>query len=241
MMIRNLPLSVKRGQFRKDDPSSSIADREFQKVRKSVLERDKYSCQFCGFKALKLQEVHHLDDNHDNNNPDNLITTCSLCHATQHIWFSGMKQRGVIIFLSPEKYQIDQIALNRIVRSLWVAESGSDRALATAASNALERLYKHRHEAKKIIGTWECDILGDFLVNLDASLYKEREELLNGFLFLPLKTGFSKQFSYWKELVGSKTPTNQWASIAKQRSGKWFAGTEGDDVDIAKNLGIITN
>ena len=54
--------------------------------RDIILSRDKYTCQYCGTKSVKL-EIHHIDGNgttkireERNNDPKNLITLCRSCH-----------------------------------------------------------------------------------------------------------------------------------------------------------------
>jgi len=55
-------------------------------LKRSIRERDKYTCQLCG----KQQEdiafcVHHIDYDKKNCSPDNLITLCYKCHSkTNH-------------------------------------------------------------------------------------------------------------------------------------------------------------
>lgn len=51
-------------------------------LKRSIRERDNYVCQLCS----KIQcdyafDVHHIDYNKKNCNPDNLITLCRSCHA----------------------------------------------------------------------------------------------------------------------------------------------------------------
>jgi hypothetical protein len=60
-------------------------------LRTLIRERDKYTCQICGFHQSKLNgwskklSVHHIDYNKKNCNPDNLITLCKSCHTkTNH-------------------------------------------------------------------------------------------------------------------------------------------------------------
>ena len=54
-------------------------------LRKSIRERDKYICQLCNkIQGDKTHDVHHIDYNKKNNNPDNLITLCRSCHITNH-------------------------------------------------------------------------------------------------------------------------------------------------------------
>jgi 5-methylcytosine-specific restriction endonuclease McrA len=60
--------------------------RNFGGARRSILERDRYSCRICGNDRQKSLVVHHKDDqgykaSKPNNNPDNLIVLCRNCHA----------------------------------------------------------------------------------------------------------------------------------------------------------------
>ena len=51
-------------------------------LRRSIRERDYYTCQICeiaqGDVAL---DVHHIDYDKKNNNPNNLIALCHSCHS----------------------------------------------------------------------------------------------------------------------------------------------------------------
>ena len=50
-------------------------------LRRSIRERDKYTCQLCGkLQSDRAIDVHHIDYNKKNCNPDNLITLCNNCH-----------------------------------------------------------------------------------------------------------------------------------------------------------------
>ena len=55
-------------------------------LKRSIRERDKYICQLCscqqGDNAL---DVHHIDYNKKNCNPDNLITLCRSCHSKTNV------------------------------------------------------------------------------------------------------------------------------------------------------------
>ena len=53
-------------------------------LKKSIRERDSYICQMCGIHQNELNRelnVHHIDYNKDNLNPDNLISLCQNCHG----------------------------------------------------------------------------------------------------------------------------------------------------------------
>ena len=50
-------------------------------LKRAIRERDNYICQLC---SQYGNNVHHIDQNKKNCNPDNLITLCKKCHCLQH-------------------------------------------------------------------------------------------------------------------------------------------------------------
>jgi hypothetical protein len=59
----------------------SYGDGWTRTLRRSIRERDNYTCRLCG--AQQVEEafhVHHIDYDKNNHNPDNLITLCHRCH-----------------------------------------------------------------------------------------------------------------------------------------------------------------
>lgn len=59
------------------------------RLRQSIRERDNFSCQKCGLTSSELDgkmalDVHHIDRNKSNHNPQNLITLCRACHIHVH-------------------------------------------------------------------------------------------------------------------------------------------------------------
>lgn len=54
-------------------------------LRRSIRERDRYTCQICNKQQDKIAlDVHHIDRNKLNSNPNNLITLCRKCHLIIH-------------------------------------------------------------------------------------------------------------------------------------------------------------
>ena len=51
----------------------------WRKLRLSILERDKFTCQSCGLITTVL-EVDHIEPNSDNNDKSNLQALCRPCH-----------------------------------------------------------------------------------------------------------------------------------------------------------------
>lgn len=56
-------------------------------LRESIRNRDNYICKECGIHQDELKgifkklDVHHIDYDKDNCNPNNLISLCRICHA----------------------------------------------------------------------------------------------------------------------------------------------------------------
>ena len=42
------------------------------------------SCALCGARNARILEVHHIDENRENNAYDNLIVLCNPCHTSYH-------------------------------------------------------------------------------------------------------------------------------------------------------------
>lgn len=68
-------------------------DKRYRPNRKTVKTRlysykqyKQLYCECCGFIAEhRCQlDIHHIDRNHHNNDPDNLITLCANCHRLEH-------------------------------------------------------------------------------------------------------------------------------------------------------------
>lgn len=134
MAVFDLVLSVKRGVWRRDDRQSETADRAFQAARPKVIARDRSRC-ICGFQS-EIQDVHHIDDDHTNNQLENLVTACPLCHGVRHIGQVGVSGEGRILYL-PELSQED---INHLQRTCFIVLEIGDASQKAKATEILRRL-----------------------------------------------------------------------------------------------------
>jgi intracellular multiplication protein IcmJ len=197
MTAISLRLSVKAKNWRMNDDSSSASDVEFSVVRKKALDRDKYICQGCGFKASKWMEVHHIDDDHSNNSVKNLVTTCSYCHMCQHIGLAGKNNEATIVWL-PE---ISQAHLHHIVRATQVAQRWTSVSTSTrqmrpdmmreaqkvgeGAEAVIAALREREDEADSRLKTSSLLDLANIMLSMPDDVYERREDFLHGFKMLP--------------------------------------------------------
>ncbi len=221
--MKDIVLSVKRKDFRGDSLFPLDNKSQFEKMRPVALERDNYTCQYCDFYSRKYQEIHHLDDDHNNNSIDNLVTTCSLCHMCHHIGFAGVKSKGILIYIHPENnLGITQAKINNLVRSLWIAQSNkNDKAGTIQALDYLKRFEKLRVSADKHLGSCDPIVLGNFLKELTEEKYDKRNDILKGIYLLPFKEGFQKQTTYWTGNVFKSALQAPWPELAKSRAMEW--------------------
>jgi hypothetical protein len=200
-----LLLSAKRKAWRQNDERTTEANASFRKIEKSILERDAFSCRFCGFRDLhgfrspRYLSVHHRDDDHDNNAAGNLLTACHPCHMCHHIGFAGMSGDYGLAWV-PE---LPQAALCHLTRACFVAvqftaalEQGQVprqtrtemQAITDAASHIVDDLIQRREQAYRLYHTDDLVELGNALLALPDHAYAARRQLIGGLRLLPLGT-----------------------------------------------------
>ena len=83
----------------------------WNKLREKMLARDDYTCRFCGHRAEKYMQAHHVKDSGDDS-LKNLVTYCVACHAVNH--FGRNLVLGVVeIWQSP----VSQVEIVRTTRA----------------------------------------------------------------------------------------------------------------------------
>lgn len=238
MIKKSLPPlipSVKRSTFRIHDPESEKADREYVKVRRSVLSRDKYTCRFCGFQtapnrtappesseASGFLEVHHLDDDHAHNLMPNLASTCPFCHQVFHAGFAGKREAATLAWI-PE---ISQANINLMCNLAFCIEHRAlqDKAAAAYLGDASRMLksFRDRSDALDQLfgeGYITMKTLPAILMALHRSnLYDQRDKLFSGLRLIPEAEPFKNNIAWWCRAT-------QWGEAAMM-SDTAFAGEQ---------------
>jgi intracellular multiplication protein IcmJ len=206
---------VKRKLWRKDDDHAHLADRAFVPLREMVLKRDANQCRFCGFKAPKYQEVHHLDDNHANNEPGNLLTICNLCHQVHHLGMCGMRNAGFLAAI-PEMTQteVNHIGRAYFVALLLVGADIKDRltglyALLRARSDMLKSAF-HLDISSPLL-------FAEILSGCDEAMYEQRASLLESLRLVPTQQAFhAGQLEYYAVNLREHFSPDTWVALAGQ-------------------------
>lgn len=170
---------------------------EWGEVRLRILSRDRYTCCACGFRSRGDEkappwtlrrsgylEIHHINDDHEDNRDDNLATLCPLCHAVFSLGLTA--HRGGVLIYFP---WLDQARINLLVNVAMCARIREGEYEFSAAS-LLGWLKNHAGPLAEAAPA----LAGDgrnvgtalhFLVREDPQTYRRRKDLFENVRVLP--------------------------------------------------------
>ena len=171
-------------------------DKAFLPVERRVLERDIYTCRFCGFQAQEFQEVVNLDGNYNNNLISNMVTACCFCKQCLFLQAVGLDDMsgGQLIYL-PEMSQGD---LNSFCHVLFCAMGNNTGYQDT--SQSIYRSLKFRSqvvESRFGAGTSNPSIMGQIIIENKSKAEKKHGNILKDLRLLPSNTKFRVQLDAW--------------------------------------------
>ncbi|OAI48682.1 type IV secretion protein IcmJ [Gammaproteobacteria bacterium SCGC AG-212-F23] len=188
-------------------------DKAFLPVAERILQRDHYTCQYCGFQAKEYQEIINLDGNYLNNKFSNLATACCFCSQCLFLESVGIDQMsgGQLIYL-PEMSQAD---LNSFCHVLFCAMGNGTGYQDT--SQAIYRSFKFRSQpidSKFGAGTSNPAAFGQLILEYQASYSGIAATILNDLRLLPSYTHFKVQLEAWaaaalEELAAESAQSSQ--------------------------------
>lgn len=166
------------------------------------------ACRFCGQLTQGWQAPYHLNDDHDDDTPSNVVVGCPLCHLPQHLNRPGIDDEAVLIWM-PEMAQgvinvlVRQIHLACVAEGLSAAYADLARAASTtsAAYRAYRTLYERSVAADLRLGTPSPRQLGAALRELTPTDYERRAALLGGVRLLPLGRFFQAGLDIYPKML----------------------------------------
>ncbi|RMG78944.1 MAG: HNH endonuclease [Chloroflexi bacterium] len=205
-MSFDIVLGIKRSAHR-----NGGTDAEFERIKKSILARDNYQCQAagCRFRAKQYLHVHHIDDDHTNNNPKNLITLCPLCHHHLHIGYVGSKCPDAKVVYWPD---VSSSRFSAILKAAWMVETvtmnvpGVPRHVTNAIRAELKEQAKSlltnvipqlSDVAEQMLGTSSVAELAVEMAALPDKAYQKLRARLRGFHIAPPRHLYSKELGAW--------------------------------------------
>lgn len=228
---RQLILSASRKSWHMSSTHGTEYDKDYKKNKKtwdSVWARDKHKCYYCGFTSLKYQAVHPLNDDHNNNAMDNLVTVCPLCHQNFHLDTISNTQGGKIIWL-PE---FSQQELNYICRAIFIASEEADiamnenkvpvsfakmaRVLESSLSERSAVVDKHFKGNQGVFPS-DPSVFANVIINMKEEQYNKRGELFKSFKLLHFKPRYHIATRYWKNVVFKDVPVDSWVNLLAKK------------------------
>ncbi|HAZ7572006.1 type IVB secretion system protein IcmJDotN [Legionella sp. PATHC032] len=176
--------------------SARKIDERFKSYEQKIFQRDRYTCQFCGFQARLYQEIVNLDGDYTNNRLSNLVTACCFCAQCFFVESVGVGGYGggTLIYL-PE---LSQAELNSLCHVLFCAIT-NDTGYKSSAQN-IYRSFKFRSqivEEKFGEGTSDPAIFGQLMIDSGVNSEEIREKLFKNIRLLPSRAKFRKQIEKW--------------------------------------------
>jgi intracellular multiplication protein IcmJ len=171
-------------------------DKAFLPVSKRVLERDAYTCQYCGFQANEYQEIVNIDGDYTNHKLSNLMTACCFCTQSLFLQAVGLDEMGggQLIYL-PEMQPAD---LSSFCHVLFCAMGNNTGYQESAQS--IYRSLKFRSqliENKFGSGTSNPSVLGQLIIESQEREPGKEINILQGVCLLPSHTKFKVQLEAW--------------------------------------------
>lgn len=171
------------------------ADKAFVAFSEKVFNRDKYTCQFCGFQAKEHQEVVNLDQNYRNNKIGNLVTACCFCAQCFFIESVGVSYGGGTLIFLPE---ITQANLNSFCHVLFCAISNDTGYKDNA--QAIYRSLKFRAQPiEEQFGEGASDpaVFAQMIIDSQGFDLEITKELFTNVRLLPSRARFKNQIETW--------------------------------------------
>jgi len=176
--------------------SARKVDPRFKTFEQKVFQRDRYTCQFCGFQARLYQDIINLDGDYNNNRLVNLATACCFCSQCFFIESVGVGGYGggTLVYV-PE---LTQAEMNSLCHVLFCAITND-----TGYKNSAQTIYRSFKFRSQVVedkfgeGTSDPAIFGHLLIDSGHINDDVATKIFNNIRLLPSRAKFRKQIEHW--------------------------------------------
>lgn len=223
MQFEPLCIGIKRGVFRANDVNSKQADSVFESTRSQALRQASYRCVRCGYESPEdvkkrrksVLHVHHQDNDHHNNEPENHVPHCSLDHAYHHIGCDAPTLGGsrgwasqMLIAYAPELASED---MNQLQRATGAALT--DAKEAEVAKEIIDLLAVLALPVRDVLGSFHAKDFAACFDKMSEADYEQRDSTVSGLrvLFHP---DILKQVGSEMLVDAPLFPVKSWEGVA---------------------------
>lgn len=178
-----------------------------QGLKQQTLKKHQYRCHYCGFPSIHNQ-VHNLNDNHDDLRDDNLQPVDQLCHGWQHL--GELDSGDAVIAYLPGLSGQD---VNHLQRTLLVALHAGDDAMRADARKLMNWLASHRSYTSAAWGTYEPATFAAALMRQSEPDRDKREIVFSDLALIFGPRRYDGQVAAWARDYDQAHPPGQWAQI----------------------------
>lgn len=167
----------------------------FHKVRARVLERDKFTCQYCDFQSQRLELI-NIDGDYSNNKESNLVAACSLCaRCTLLDRYNVDYDGGDKIVYLPE---LSQESLNQLTRMLCCHMHGTSNDEIYNAKMVMSQLSDRANWLDENAG---CSLSHPAIFVHYMGSSNSNKQLLSRLRWLPDPTDYDQEVAHWRDII----------------------------------------
>jgi intracellular multiplication protein IcmJ len=183
------------------------AEFEQQNLRRQTLSKNNNQCWYCQFRSAQNQ-IHNINDNHNDIRPENLKPADPLCHGWRHL---GEFEPGdaAIAYLPGLSGQ----DVNHLQRTIMVALQSDDEQLKRDAKIILNWLASHRDYTKLAWGTYETSAFAAALVRGSEDNADKREIVFEDLTVIFNPKPFAKYVAAWTADAYAAHPIHRWGQV----------------------------
>ncbi len=194
MQLEPLCIGIKRGVFRANDHDAKKADSVFEATRLQALRKTSYRCARCSYESSddikkrkkSVLHVHHADNDHHNNEPENHVPHCSLDHAYHHIGCDAPTLGGssgwaskMLIAYAPEVGAED---MNQLQRAVGAALT--DPKELEVANEIVDLLGSLSLPVRDVLGSFKAKDFAACFGSMSETEYQQRGQVADEFRVL---------------------------------------------------------
>ncbi len=170
------------------------------------------SCHHCGQALHGWRDAYHLNDDHSDNRPENIVSSCPLCHLLQHlnrptiddeatlIWLPEMTQRAVIVLARAAHIALQRSGISPAMSGVSPRKTSEPVRAAVATLGCLR---SRSARALEHLGTASPRALGAALLTLPPEDYARRAASLAGTRLMPLGRLYAGSRDVYGEVLES--------------------------------------
>ena len=197
------PLSLNVGAEAWNMYAVRSQDKNFVPFAESVIKRDEFTCQFCGFQSNRHMDIVNLDHDYANNDPQNLVTACPICQQCVFLEMVGKLEvgGGTIIYM-PE---MTQNQINAMCHVLFCAITTSHTYM-NKAHEIMNSLKLRSQYVEKNFGEHmsKPSMLGQMIVDTPyKDMHNKKSAILKDLRLLPNLDDFSILIQDWIKHAGT--------------------------------------